>query len=196
MTPMALQQISEGRWLNPPKAWTFDKDALCVETGHETDFWQSTYYGFRRDNGHFWHIPAPSEFTATITFQGDYETLYDQAGMMVRIDDTHWIKLGIEHSDDITNFSIVVTRGQSDWSVFGQPLLSGPQSVRLTLKDNALIAHFQRPDESWQLMRVANFPMTADAMIGPMACSPQREGFKARFLSFQLTDPITNALHG
>ena len=76
-------------------------------------------------------FPRHPNLRPTITFQGDYETLYDQAGMMVRIDDTHWIKLGIEHSDNITNFSIVVTRGQSDWSVFGQPLLSGPQSVRL-----------------------------------------------------------------
>ena len=187
---------SEGKWLNAPDRWSLDAGVLQLRTKNKTDFWRNTHYGFVRDDGHFRHMPAPSRFTATATFEGAYETLYDQAGMMLRVDPTRWVKLGIEHSDGAAHFSIVVTRGCSDWSVAGQPLLSGPQTVRLTAQDGAIIAHFQAPDGGWRLMRVADFPAFEAARIGVMACSPEREGFVARFLDFQISDPIQNPLHG
>jgi uncharacterized protein len=191
-----MADLSQGEWMNPPPDWVFENGVLDVTTGAKGDFWRNTHYGFLRDNGHFWQLPAPKAFTASLTFEGDYETLYDQAGLMLRLDQERWIKCGIEHSDGMTNFSIVVTRGNSDWSVIGQPLISGPQTVRLTAHNGAIIAHFRAPDGAWQLMRVADFPMSATAMIGPMACSPERAGFKARFLKLEITSPIKNPLHG
>jgi len=191
---MTLKQVSDGKWLNPPADFRLDDHSLWLRTRENTDFWRHTHYGFVHDDGHFWGVPAPRAFTAIATFEGHYETLYDQAGLMLRIDETTWVKLGIEHSDGMTNFSIVVTRGNSDWSVVGQPLISGPQSVRLTRMDGAIIAHFRRPDGGWQLMRVADFP-DGEAMIGPMACSPQRAGFEATFPGFEIAPPIEHPLH-
>lgn len=189
------KDLSAGAWLNPPASWEFRSGVLHLTTRSATDFWRKTHYGFLRDNGHFWKLPTPAEFTAVLTFEGEYETLYDQAGLMLRLDSETWIKCGIEHSDGMTNFSIVVTRGQSDWSVVGQPLISGPQAVRLTARNNSVIAHFKTAAGQWQLMRVADFPTSAGARIGPMACSPERGGFKARFLGLDITAPIENPLH-
>lgn len=191
-----MADLSQGKWMNPPPDWAFENGVLNVTTGERTDFWRNTHYGFVRDSGHFWQLPAPEAFTACLVFEGDYETLYDQAGLMLRLDQERWIKCGIEHSDGMTNFSIVVTRGNSDWSVIGQPLISGPQTVRLTAENGAIIAHFRAPDGAWQLMRVADFPISATAMIGPTACSPERAGFEARFLEFEIKSPIKNPLHG
>lgn len=192
---MAQSLLPDGQWLNEPSEWAMEEGALRLRTDDRTDFWRETHYGFIRDDGHFWHVPAPPDFTATVTFEGAYRTLYDQAGMMLRLDAETWIKLGIEHSDGMTNFSIVVTRGRSDWSVVGQPLISGPQTVRMTVTGGAVIAHF-RADGIWKLMRVADFPPLTAARIGPMACSPERAGFEARFLDFRITGPIANPLHG
>ncbi len=188
------KQISDGTWLNPPADSRLDEGGLWLRTRERTDFWRHTHYGFVRDDGHFFGMQAPASFTAVVTFEGRYETLYDQAGMMLRIDESNWIKLGVEHSDGMTNFSIVVTRGNSDWSVVGQPLISGPQKVRLTRTEGAVIAHFLRADGVWQLMRVADFP-DGDARIGPMACSPERGGFEATFTGFEISEPIANPLH-
>ncbi|WP_371229203.1 DUF1349 domain-containing protein [Roseovarius sp. 2305UL8-3] len=191
-----MADFSAGSWLNDPADWAIKNGTLSVTTAEQSDFWRHTHYGFVRDNGHFWQLPAPEFFTATLTFEGDYETLYDQAGLMLRIDEKNWVKCGIEHSDGMTNFSIVVTRGNSDWSVIGQPLISGPQTVRMTVANGAIIAHFLTPDGTWRLMRVADFAMTSAARIGPMACSPERSGFKARFLDLTISSPIENPLHG
>ena len=191
-----MTDLAPGKWLNEPLDWGIKNGKLNVTTGDKTDFWRHTHYGFVRDSGHFWQLPAPKAFTASLTFQGDYETLYDQAGLMLRVDEKNWLKCGIEHSDGMTNFSIVVTRDNSDWSVIGQPLISGPQTLRVTAQNDAIVAHFLGQDGTWNLMRVADFPLTKTTTIGPMACSPERSGFKARFQDLKITPPIQNPLHG
>ncbi len=191
---MAEIDLSAAKWLNEPPDWSLDGGVLSLTTGEKTDFWQGTLYNFHRDNGHALLSPVEGDFTAVLTFEGDYQTLYDQAGMMLRVDAANWIKLGIEYTDGATNFSIVVTRGQSDWSVVQMPTISGPQQVRLTRVGDAVAAHFHTGEE-WRLLRVADFMATAAARIGPMACSPQREGFQARFLSMTVKPPIDDPVH-
>ena len=42
---------------------------------------------------------AKGGFTATLRVRARYEDLYDQAGLMVLVDEENWIKAGIEFSD-------------------------------------------------------------------------------------------------
>ena len=60
----------------------------------KTDFWRETHYGFIRDDGHFRDVAAEGDFTADVAFRGDYRELYDQAGLMLRLDERNWIKAG------------------------------------------------------------------------------------------------------
>jgi len=127
-------------WLNPPAAWQGDENALELSTGEATDFWRQTFYGFVRDNGHAFLKPVTGDFTASAAVIGDYEHLYDQAGLMLRVDERNWIKTGIEFTDGLMHFSVVVTREISDWSVI--PLLEAkPEDevrVRLTRHGDAV----------------------------------------------------------
>jgi regulation of enolase protein 1 (concanavalin A-like superfamily) len=165
-------------------------------TGERTDFWQTTWYGFQRDSGHFLGVPAKGDFTARVRFKADYQTLYDQAGLMLRIDAATWIKAGIELSDGATNFSTVVTRGESDWSVVRRPLVSGEQEVRLVRRGGAVVTHFRDPAGSWQLMRLTHFPDLPEVLIGPMGCTPERGGLEVTITGFELGPPLEDALHG
>lgn len=193
----SLRFLKDATWHSEPPSWDLKNEVLEIVTGNETDFWQDTFYGFRRDDGHFLGAEAEGDFTATVTFEGAYEVLYDQAGMMMRADAQNWLKTGIEFSDEVTNFSVVITRdGRSDWSVIGVPRVSGPQKVRLTRLGDAVLAHFQTTDGGWQLMRVGNLHVPSKVLIGPMTCSPQRGGFKARFQGFEVRPAISNPLHG
>ena len=187
--------FESGSWLNPPPRWAVEDSVLSLTTGDRTDFWQRTVYGFHRDDGHALLVHATGTFTAHLRFEGDYRDLYDQAGLMLRVDAECWVKLGVEHSDGVTNFSVVVTRGASDWSVIPVPEVSGPQQVRLTRLTDAIVAHYQRPDGRWQLLRLADFPAPETMQLGPVACSPQRAGFEARFTSLSLASPIDDPVH-
>src|SRR3954465_12944681 len=79
-------------WLNEPAEWSEEGSSLRVRTEERTDFWRETHYGFLRDSGHFRFARATNDFTARVTFEGDYRELYDQAGLMLRLDERHWIK--------------------------------------------------------------------------------------------------------
>lgn len=193
MTKIAA--LRDGTWLNPPPDWQLQDDVLAFETGLETDFWRETLYGFTRDDGHAFLVPVSGDFTAHLTFDGAYETLYDQAGLMLRQDETHWLKAGIEFSDAMPNMSVVVTRDTSDWSTLA--LSSGPslQRLRLTRIGRAVVVQFRNLANRWQLLRVAEFVAGAELLIGPMACSPKRAGFKAQFTEFEIGPAVANALH-
>ena len=110
----------------------------------KTDFWRETFYGFIRDSGHAYLRGVSGDFTASATVLGDYEALYDQAGLFLRLDEKHWIKAGIEYTDGLMHFSVVVTNGVSDWSVIPLPE-AGPKdevAVRLTRHGDAVRVQF------------------------------------------------------
>lgn len=183
-------------WLNEPADWHGDASMLEMRTDRMSDFWRETFYGFVRDSGHAYLRKVSGDFTATAIVLGDYEALYDQAGIMLRLDETRWIKAGIEFTDGLMHFSVVVTNGTSDWSVIPlhdtQP--SDPVTVRLTRHAEAVRVQFSIGGAPWQMARLCPFP-TGDAEIGVMACSPQRAGFSARFRDINVGPAIPRDLH-
>lgn len=189
--------LSEMQWLNPPTESRIDRDRLVVRSGKDTDFWQGTYYGFHRDNGHFLHQRRSGDFTAETSFVGHYETLYDQAGLMIRHDETHWMKCGIEFTDGARHFSVVVTNGHSDWSAFRLTEDFSEMFVRVTRMGDALFIQYRpdtRPD--WRMARLAYFPPEfSELSVGMMFCSPQRQGFEVEFRSFSLTEVKSRDIH-
>jgi len=183
-------------WLNEPAEWSGDASDLSFVTDETTDFWRETFYGFVRDNGHAYLAPVSGDFSASAVIEGDYEQLYDQAGLMLRVDERNWIKTGIEYTDGMMHFSVVVTNTVSDWSVIPLPNAS-PSSemrVRLTRHDNAVRVQYAIGGRSWQMARLAPFT-DADAQVGVMACSPERQGFKARFREIAIGPAIARKLH-
>jgi regulation of enolase protein 1 (concanavalin A-like superfamily) len=184
-------------WLNPPARTETRGGSLVVASGDKTDFWQGTYYGFHRDNGHFLSKGRRGDFTAEVTFIGHYSELYDQAGLMVRHDATHWMKCGIEYTDGARHFSVVVTTGHSDWSAFRLDHDFERMSVRVTRNGDALFIQY-RTDRmaEWRMARLAYFnPAYEEVSVGPAFCSPQRQGFEAEFLEFSLTDALSRDIH-
>ncbi|MBX3579071.1 MAG: DUF1349 domain-containing protein [Rhizobiaceae bacterium] len=183
-------------WLNEPPHHAIEDDVLDVVTGEKTDFWRETFYGFWRDDGHFLSKPVEGDFSAEVAVQGEYETLYDQAGLMIRLGESHWIKAGIEFTDGKSYFSVVVTNDTSDWSLVEVPIDPGGIRIRLTRHGEAVrVQYLDAVDTSWKPARLAYFPTSRKADVGVMCCSPQRAGFKARFKDLRIGPPIARDLH-
>lgn len=184
------------QWLNEPTVWEGDAQALALTTDPSTDFWRHTFYGFVRDNGHAYLSRVSGDFTAAAVVLGEYEQLYDQAGLMLRIDERTWIKTGIEFTDGMMHFSVVVTRDVSDWSVIPMPEARPDHTigVRLTRHDDAVRVQYSVEGGAWQMARLAAFPAD-DAEVGVMACSPERGGFRARFRAISVGPAIDRKLH-
>lgn len=189
---------SEMTWFNPPARVETTAGGLLVVTDRDSDFWQTTYYGFRHDNGHFLSRPRGGEFTMTTRFTGRYQTLYDQAGLMVRHDAENWLKCGIEFTDGLCHMITVATvDGHSDWSAFALGDLDGALGLRLTRLGDALFVQYRTaPEGSWRMARLAYFPAGFKTLdVGIMACSPQRAGFEVMFHDFSVDDPVSRDIH-
>lgn len=188
--------FNKGVWLNEPATWAVDGADLTLTTGAKTDFWRETHYGFTRDSGHFLGFAAGDGFTAQIRVRGEFRALYDQAGLMVRVNETQWIKTGVEFTDGEAFLSTVITHGKSDWSV-SQPFRELEDfMIRVTAQHGALRIQASKDGKHWPLLRLAPFALGADGcQVGPTACTPERAGLSVRFSDFSIGPATTKDLH-
>lgn len=182
-------------WHNEPREWSVNEAELTVRSDEKTDFWRDTYYGFTRDSGHFFGQKWEGDFTASVRVQGRYQELYDQAGIMVRIDETKWIKAGIELSDGAACLGSVLTVNQSDWST--SIYASDPSDfyLRVTVQAGVLRLQSSTDGHRWPLLRLCPFPIAPTYFVGPMLCTPERSGLDVTFSNFEIGPPNGKALH-
>ncbi len=177
------------RWQNAPKKASMTGTKLQVQVDGSTDFWRVTHYGFIRDNGHFYFQEQEGDFLVKVKVTGHYQDLYDQAGLMIRLDEKNWIKTGIEYVKGVQNVSAVVTREVSDWSVV--PRQDSPPAVWLTLlrKGDYVEIQYSFDNKTFNMLRLAYFPPTPGqkVRIGPMCAAPDGKGFPVEFEEFSVT---------
>jgi regulation of enolase protein 1 (concanavalin A-like superfamily) len=173
------------RWLNEPPAWREDGRALRITTAPDTDFWRTTHYGFVRDTGHFRHERIDGDFTARVRIEGAYRDQYDQAGLMVRLDETTWMKCGIEFVDGRQWASAVITRELSDWSVVA--LDPAPPSLWIEVKrtvEAVEVSYGEREPD--RLLRLGALTSVPALDVGVMAASPDGGGFDVALHDFSV----------
>lgn len=173
-------------WFNEPPTWRMDGTTLHVVAAPRTDFWRKTHYGFIRDNGHAYLEQISGDFVAEVNIVGAYTALYDQAGLLLRADDTTWIKCGIEFVDGVQQASVVVTREYSDWSV--TPLHENPAACRLrvTYRQGDVEVQYSLDGQQYHLLRVAHLTHAATIAVGPMCAAPEGAGFAVAFEQFTI----------
>ena len=173
-------------WYNEPPFWQVQADNLTITSGSKTDFWRHTHYGFVRDNGHFYYQQIQGDFTAEVKVSGQYADLYDQAGLMVRLDTANWLKCGIEFVDAVQQVSAVVTRDYSDWSVV--PIPHNPASLwlRVTRRGADLEVQYSLDGTQYTLLRLAYFTPVEIVSVGIMCASPEGNGFSTIFEGFKV----------
>ena len=187
--------FTQGRWLNAPEKFTRAEAQLRVTTDANTDFWRTTQYAFIRDSGHFFGTGIDGDFTAQLHVAAQYTSLYDQAGMMVRIDAENWIKCGVEFSDGQLLLSTVLTVEKSDWAVSVAPPMPDGFWLRVTVQTGVIRVQYSTDGVRWPLLRLAPFPGAARYLVGPMCCTPERGGLEVVFSQFSHGPALQKDLH-
>ena len=173
-------------WYNEPPVWKVEGDAIHITSDQKTDFWRQTHYGFIRDNGHFFYQKIKGDFIVEVKVSGEYQELYDQAGIMVRLDEANWLKCGIEFVEGVQQVSAVVTRDYSDWS--DVPLPNNPASlwVRVTRRSTAVEVQYSLDGEQYTMLRLAYLTPVETVSVGVMCASPEGNGFPMTFEGFKI----------
>ena len=187
--------LEQCRWLNEPAQWRLGADGLWVVTDHATDFWRETHYGFTRHSGHLFGLRVAGGFTATVRVRAQYRQLYDQAGLMVLVDEWNWVKAGIELSDGAATLSSVLTLGRSDWATGPFQGDAADFWIRAKVDRGVLRLQASADGRRWPLLRLCPFPAAEACLVGPMCCTPERAGLEVLFSAFSVTPPIHKPLH-
>ncbi len=168
-------------WYNEAPHWSNQEGVITIISGPKTDFWRKTHYDFIRDNGHFYWQAVRGDFVIDAKITGKYQALYDQAGLMLRVDECNWIKCGIEYVHGVQHASVVVTRDYSDWSVV--PLLQTPGAIwlRVSRQREAVEVNYSLDGQTYQMIRSAYLVPSDAIQVGPMCASPEGDGFTSVF---------------
>ncbi|MBI3465898.1 MAG: DUF1349 domain-containing protein [Planctomycetes bacterium] len=178
---------SQLQWHCEPARWSVDEPSRClrVEPDGGTDFWQRTHYGFEADNGHLLFAEVPGDFVVSTQVRFDPLHQYDQAGLMVRVSPSCWLKASVEYEPAGPSRlgSVVTNHAYSDWSTQEYP--SGPGEVWLRVRregDDYLIESSQ-DGKRWMQIRLAHLHEGHGQAVksGLYACSPKAAGFVAQF---------------
>jgi regulation of enolase protein 1 (concanavalin A-like superfamily) len=174
------------KWFNEPASAKQSGEKIIVTTKAKTDFWRKTFYGYVTDNGHFFFLPVAGDFTFESRVAGKYAALYDQAGLMVRIDSGNWLKCGLELVDVIGHASVVVTRDFSDWSTVRGITTNDPIWWRIVCKGSSLEVLYSLDGKNFTSTRLGYLPLQASMDTGIMCCSPEGAGFECTFDEIRL----------
>jgi regulation of enolase protein 1 (concanavalin A-like superfamily) len=173
--------LSRMSWMNAPASEHFAEGVLTVRSRGKTDFWRKTFFGYVTDNGHFMHLPVAGEFTFQARVNGNYSALYDQAGLMVRLDEKRWMKCGSELVDDKRWASVVFTHDFSDWSTMEDLSQRAPVYWRVVRRKDSIEAQCSIDGEKFLTIRQGYFPPNVQVQVGVMCCAPEGPGFDTVF---------------
>lgn len=171
----------EALWFHPPHRWKQEGPSLLCTADPKTDFWRKTFYGYITDNGHLYYRRVRGNFTTIVKVTGQYHDLYDQAGLMVRIDAKNWMKCGVEFVDGRRNMSIVYTREFSNWATGPLPDNTSALWLKVVRKGPALDIFHSLDGTRFVEIGVGYLGTDESVMVGPMCAAPEGKGFDVRF---------------
>ncbi len=174
------------QWLNEPARWSQEPGLLTVTAGQGTDFWRTTGYGYVRDSGHLYAELLAADFDLSMRVSGAYAEQYDQAGAMVRVDERHWLKTGVEYFDGRVRLSTVVTNEYSSWAVASLPAGHGALGLFLARRGDSVEVRYAMDAAEPDLAALVYLP-PGPALAGAMCAAPEGHGFSVTFRDFTIT---------
>jgi regulation of enolase protein 1 (concanavalin A-like superfamily) len=177
-------------WFNQP-ARTHLGAGLEIYTDEQTDFWQTTHYGFQRDNGHCLLTKHTGDFSLMTQVEFRPREKYDQCGLMVRVDRLNWIKVSTEYEDEKCSRlgSVVTNLGFSDWAT--QDISSDHREMwyRVSRNGDDFFLENSYDGHSWLQLRVTHLHKASELLeVGVYACSPIGKGFWCRFKQLSILE--------
>lgn len=180
------QTLEKMLWFNEPEQWEIKNNSLSMFVTPQSDYWRISHYGFTVDDAPFYYATYGGEFEAKVKITGAYKARFDQAGLMIRIDEENYIKAGIEYVDGKYNLSTVVTHKTSDWSVISLDKSIPYIWIKAVRRLDAIEIFYSFDDQTYVMMRNAWMQDNTPVQIGMMAACPDGDGFNVSFEQFKV----------
>ncbi|MGE5602269.1 MAG: DUF1349 domain-containing protein [Nitrososphaerales archaeon] len=186
--PSLAETLQSFHWMYEPRSWRLDA-VLEVKTDPDTDYWQRTHYGFRRDNGHFFYTELDGDFTLAASLTYEPTAQYDQCGVMCRVDAETWVKCSAEYETPAFSRlgSVVTNLGYSDWATQDIPATVNEIHYKLNRKGDDFMLSWSTDGQEWLQMRITHLHRCPRQLqAGIYAASPVGPGFVCRVYDLQI----------
>jgi len=179
--------MEEYKWKNTPEKFKEENSSLIIRTEKNTDMWRRTHYGFSYSNAPMYLTSSKQNrflYQLETIFNGNF--LFDQCGIIVYMNDDNWAKFSSEYENEkFQRLGGVVTKnGYSDWSTQNIPATVNNIHYRISREGNDFIVSYSLDGNEFTQMRIFNLSFNSkieEIKVGMYACSPQGEGFLAKF---------------
>ena len=188
--------------------------AITITPTPNLDYWARTFYSpvLIKNDAQTLLTPVDADAEATIStsFTLAPRAQFDQAGIMVLVDENTWVKAGIEFTDGVPRLSCVVTNdGFSDWSTQHWPAWDAEaRTTSIRIRVSKLLpgktqgptlvfeAASTEPGAQWTQIRIASLRSSGKPWrMGVFAISPiEAKGCYARFHEL-LIGPKVDPVH-
>ncbi|HUZ34994.1 MAG TPA: DUF1349 domain-containing protein [Streptosporangiaceae bacterium] len=169
------------QWLNEPASWQRSGEVLRVNVDPGTDFWRATGYGYIHDNGHVYGEVLPGDLDVSVRVRGSFASQYDQAGIMLRVDEGTWLKTGVEYFEGRPRLSTVLTLGWSSWMVADLPSDLDELTLRVSRRGEAVEVRYNAGDGPAELAALVFLPPDQEVLAGIVCAAPEGKGFGVAF---------------
>lgn len=174
------------QWLNEPSGWQRAGDVLTVSVDQGTDFWRETGYGYIHDNGHVYGEVIAGDLDVSVRVRVNFTSHYDQAGVMLRVDERTWLKTGLEQFEGRPRLSTVLTLGQSSWTVADLPETADEITLRASRRGDAVEVRYTVGEGTSELAALVFLPPGTEVLAGVMCAAPEGPGFTVTFRDLRI----------
>jgi regulation of enolase protein 1 (concanavalin A-like superfamily) len=190
---LSVPAASRLHWHEEPARWSVEgsgeDERLRLEPQAATDFWQRTHYGFQADNGHALLAEVTGDVVVTTCVRFFPVHQYDQAGLMLRLSPSCWLKTSVEYEPGRAGRlgAVVTNHGYSDWST--APFEGDGVWLRVRREGADYIVDASRDGQAWEQLRMAHLAEDdgqRSVACGLYACSPKGAGFAAEFSRLEI----------
>jgi uncharacterized protein len=185
-------------WKNPLKGWyhkpskkiTIKDGKIIVRVPEGTDCWRKTRQGILHrtiNNAPFHWQKVEGDFQCIVKVSGNFSADYDKAGIMVRLDDEHWILTGMEYCNERVNHATSVAMDHTDWSITQLPENAEKAGVWFCFKrlGNAYECFHSLDSHKWIQTRQGLFSEQPVLYVGIACACPAGVDFRVTFEEYQ-----------
>jgi len=145
-----------------------------------------------KDTASFYFVKQEGNFTIKAKVRTEGVNDFDAAFLMVRQDQSSWVKLAVELSvDKQYNVVSVITNEWSD-DANGELLSSNECWLRITRKKDFFGLHYSENGEKWRFVRAFGLKMSPSVAVGFGIQAPKGDVCKGSITELSITNTIVD----
>lgn len=193
---IAFKQDTAMYWENKPEIFTVKGKSVTMRTNGEKYLWGDSHeFDFDFPHSHFYYRNIAGNFTAQTTVLLTDNWKSGNAGLLIKLSQSNWIKLYIGKETDGLRLNTVYASDAEHIDYATAPLRAEGNKIWLQVSCNkgTLRLKYSTNGRTYETVRILNMPASyKTAQVGLMADAPMSVGFDASFENLSIRNKAEN----